>query len=226
MKNNQARYPYGNPRSTSGLLALFSLGWLSIFAFLAITNGSGDCSGLAMILPGLGLLIATGILVVISIPLFIRYSRTVHYLNSNRQNVPKSYIATLILLPIALFSFFWIPPIVGQIDRWSASAEMNTLDEFRTLARDCKLKTIDNYYNDYHHKATDSNAYIVARSDDYRELFYSYVQKEELQRIYVTEASTCSVPARDPVAGAVIDSSEKYKEIWPSDEIRTYTTSC
>lgn len=198
MKNKEYAYTYGNPTLTSILLIVYSLMWTGLFALTAVLNGSGWCSGLAMIFPVLGWMFTSSILFIVSIFIFVRYSRRIWYLKNRKAKVPKSYFFTLALIPIALTSAFWSGPIAGYVDKLTADTQMNSIENFRVMAKNCQIGKVNNYHNDSHHKATDSSAYIVVNISDendayyYSGYYYSYAQRDILKQIYESYHDKCA----------------------------------
>lgn len=220
MENRQPQTIYAKPIRTSLLLLAYSLGWLGVFIIFVLIDGSGECSGLLMILPILGILLTTVVLFIVGVVIVWRYIKRIQYLRSRQLKVPRSYIAVFVMLPIALAALFWIFPIAMEVNAQTASAKMNTLDEFHALAEDCKVDEVGYYYNDYHHRADDANAYIIVRTTNYNTLFYSYTQKEVLRRTYQTYSEKCAAQSQ----GA--DGINIYKEVWWNGDIISFSASC
>lgn len=230
MKNKQYQYTYGRPVATSIFLVAYSLVWLGIFIFFALTSGGGCSLAWIMLLPLTGWLATTAVLAVVSVVLLWRYIRRIRYLKSRQAKVPKSYILTLALLPVALSSLFWIIPIIQLISPLTADTKMNTIQEFRQAAQVCEIESVGTYYNDTFHRAEDANAYVrVVTTEylDYGTLYYSLNQKDELRQIYQEYEEDCAerIAERAQEYADYYYSTDYYKVDW-SNKIDKYNTSC
>lgn len=210
------------PIHTSILLAVYSLGILGLSIWAVLTNGSSACSQLSFIVPMLLWVVTVPVVFVVGLIVVWRYGKKIKNLKNSGQKVPAQYVASLLLLPVAILSIFWVAPIASVVDKWSADSKMNTIDEFRSLVRDCKVGSVAFYHNDYHHKANDADAYMVVYSTDYDEMFYSYNQKDELQEIvYGTYLGNC--PLQTSYSSGTIGGLTQYSDSDWSKGIQAYS---
>lgn len=230
MKNKQYQFTYGRPVATSVFLIAYSLMWLGIFILFTLTSGGGCSLPWIMLLPLTGWLATTAVLAIASVVILWRYTRRIMHLRTRQAKIPKSYIAMLALLPVALSSLFWIFPIIMLISPLTADTKMNTVQEFRNAAQSCEIMSVGTYYNDTFHRAEDAKAYVrVATTDNlkYDTLYYSLNQKDELRQIYQEYEEDCAerIAERAQEYADYYYSTDYYKVDW-GNEIQKYNTSC
>gem|GEM_PF-4657160 len=226
-KQSTAHTP-GSPVRNSVLLAAYSLLWVGVLIYSAETITS-HCDYLWA---NFGLLMlwsmTTIVLLVVSVILVLRYIKRIRYLRSKKQKIPLSYGVMFILLPVALSTFLWTNPITNDIytrkSLRAASTTMDTIDKFTTAAQDCRINDVYYWYNSYDHKATDSNAYIqvyLSGTDyDNSTLYYSYSQKDDLQKISDKFASGCQEKHASDYSATYVGAA-----VW-NTAIKTYSPGC
>lgn len=175
---NGNRYNYIYPKVNITLFIILLV--LQIVLLLTIKDAS------LFLLLGMPIVLLS---VVLSIVNVVFCSIKISQLRINKNKVPKPYIL-LFILAVLVPSIIWTIELEYLIP--PARSDTNSISEFKEMARNCRINSVQSYQNSMYRQSPDADAYIEVYGNDRDYLYYSVSQKDELKSIFFEYKDMCS----------------------------------